>query len=141
MFQVLNGHCLIETRARIVKCLSLHFAATCKEAKGTTTSKPEVQESPDKAKKKDGASGKRKISTDKRQGVEPGSEDEEEDEDDNEARDPGPEADSPGDSPTSPARAQTITFSMWARNQNQLFIVADIVCTAVFDIVYALVNR
>ncbi len=33
------------------------------------------------------------------------------------------------------------TFSEMARKQNRIFVVADIVCTAVFDIVYALVSR
>ena len=38
-------------------------------------------------------------------------------------------------------RKQLFTFSELARQQDQIFIVADIIATAVFDIVYALVAR
>ena len=38
-------------------------------------------------------------------------------------------------------RKQLFTFSELARQQNQLFIVAEVIATAVFDIVYALVAR
>lgn len=38
-------------------------------------------------------------------------------------------------------RKQLFTFSDMARKQNQIFIVAEVICTAVFDIVYALVSR
>ena len=38
-------------------------------------------------------------------------------------------------------RKQLFTFSELARQQNQIFIVAEVIATAVFDIVYALVAR
>ena len=38
-------------------------------------------------------------------------------------------------------RKQLFTFSELARQQDQIFIVAEVIATAVFDIVYALVAR
>ena len=100
------------------------FTVTCKE--DTDVVPPKVKQK--KKDKKDKA-----ISNDKRLSIEPDVEIILQDNSKNKTID---------NNKTEPKRRkQLFTFSDLARKQNQIFIVAEIICTAVFDIVYALVNR